>query len=103
MRSLRLCAVKKRAEEVLGEPNASLWLNQGKVYNTPGWSGRYLADLVGSSEGRAVLQRFLDAVEAGDAVPVVPMDRFDAGEFRLLQLINGQLQVVRADGKRQPV
>jgi hypothetical protein len=41
----RLRAVKKRAAEVLGEPNANVWLTQGKAYDTLNWSGRYLNDL----------------------------------------------------------
>lgn len=98
-----LRAVKKRAEEVLGEPNVSLWLTQGKVYDTPGWSGRYLNDLAGSGEGCAALMRLLAVLDTGNAVPVVLMDRFHAGEFTSLQLVNGQLHEVWADGKRQAV
>ncbi len=98
-----LRAVKKRAAEVLGEPNATLWLTQGKAYDTPNWSGRYLNDLAQSGEGCAVLMRFLEALAVGDAVPVVLMDRFHAGEFTSLQLIGGRLHEVRPGGKRRLV
>lgn len=47
--------------------------------------------------------RFLYALEARGAVPVVRMDRFDAGDIRLGQLINGPIQEVRVDCKRRPV
>lgn len=98
-----LRAVKKRAAEVLGEPNATLWLTQGKAYVTPNWSGRYLNDLVGSGEGCAVLMRFLEALEVGDTVPVVLVDRFHVGEFTSLRLIGGRLHEVWPGGKRGPV
>ena len=98
-----LRAVKRRAAEVLGAPNADLWLTQGKMYDTPGWSGRYLGDLAGSAGRCEVLMRFLEALAAGDAVPVVLADRFHTGEFSSLQLIDGRLHEVGRDGKQRPV
>jgi hypothetical protein len=47
--------------------------------------------------------RFLEALEVGDTVPVVLMDRFRAGEFPLLQLIDGRHNEVWPGGKRRPV
>ena len=47
--------------------------------------------------------RFLDALEAGNAVPEVLTNRFDAGELGLIQLINGRPQEVEVDGKQQPL
>jgi hypothetical protein len=47
--------------------------------------------------------RFLEALEVGDTVPVLLMDRFHAGECTSLQLIGGRLHEVWPGGKRLPV
>jgi len=47
--------------------------------------------------------RFLEALEVGDTVPVVLMDRVRAGEFTSLQLIGGRLHEIWPGGKRRAV
>jgi len=73
------------------------------VYDTSGWSGRYLGELAGSAGGCEVQMRFPEALEIGNAISVVPADRFQTGEFPSLQLIDGRLHEVGRDGKRRPV
>jgi len=47
--------------------------------------------------------RFPEALETGNAIPVVPADRFQTGEFPSLQLIDGRLHEVWPGGKRRLV
>jgi hypothetical protein len=96
-------AGQTQAVKLLGARNVSLCLNEGKVYNTPGWSGLYLAELAASADGCTALLSFLDSLERGDAVPIALMDRHVPTDVSMLQLIDGQLYEVWPEGKRLPV
>jgi hypothetical protein len=96
-------AVHTRAVKLLSARNIPVWLSQGKVYNTPGWSDKYVTELAASVDGCAVLAKFVDALAAGDPVPIKLMDRHVPGDLGVLQLIDGQLYEVLRKGRRQPV
>jgi hypothetical protein len=95
--------VHARAVRLLGIPIAWLLLTPGKVYDTPGLSGRYVIDLARSEDGSGELVNLLDKLEAGASVPILLYDDYVAnGDFPTLQIVDGQLYSVRL-GKRQAV
>jgi len=96
-------AVMTRAVRVLGARGVSLWLNQGKLYDIPEFSGKSLTEVLGAVGGIGAVMSLLDSLEAGDAVPILLMDRHVTGKCSKLQLVEGQLLEVWPDGKRLPV
>lgn len=95
--------IKTRAVSLVGAPVAWLLLTLGKLYDTPGWSGRYVIDLARSEDGSTALMNLLDKLAAGEAVPILLFDVYAlTADFPALQLIDGRLYQVWP-GKRELV
>lgn len=92
---------KLRAEAMMGAPTAWLFLNLGKLFDWPGWSGRYLSELARTDEGQVVLTRLLDILEAGGTVPVQLMYEYDLAHYPVLQVIEKQLYEVWRGGRER--
>ena len=93
-------AGQAQAVQLLGARNVLLCLSEGRVYDTPGWSGLYLTQLTASEDGCKALMSFLDSLERGDAVPIALMDRHVSADISRLQLVDSQLYEVWPEGKR---
>ena len=93
--------VKVRAQAMMGVPTAWLFLNFGKLFDWPGWSGRYLSELTSTEDGRAVLTRLLDMLQSGGTVPVLLIYSCDLTHYPVLQVIEGQLYEVWRGGRER--
>ena len=96
-------AVHAQAVKLSGARNVFLCMNEGKLYDTPDWSGQRLAELAASDGGCAVLKSILDSLERGDAVPIELMDRHVSTGLPKLQVIDGQLYEIWPEGRRLAV
>lgn len=62
--------VQKRADSLLGEEGAGVFLHCGKVLGPTGYAGMYVSTLLCSVTGCCYVMSLLDALERGERVSV---------------------------------
>jgi len=62
--------VQKRAENLLGDEGAAVFLHSGKVFGPGGYAGMYVSTLLCSVSGCCYVMSLLDALETGERVNV---------------------------------
>lgn len=62
--------VQKRAENLLGDEGAAVFLHCGKVFGPGGFAGMYVNTLLCSVSGCCYVMSLLDALERGERVSV---------------------------------